>query len=76
MTIQYDNTYMTIRPVVYRGAVAPKIMSETFLSFYSSSLLSMYWYKQCCGSVLFLYGSGSSDPFREITDPDPAPNPT
>ena len=21
-------------------------------------------------------GSGSSDPFREITDPDPAPNPT
>ena len=30
--------------------------------------------KQCCGSVSFLYGSGSSDPFREITDPDPAPD--
>ena len=32
---------------------------------------------QCCGSVSFLYGSGSgfSDAFREIMDlePDPAP---
>ena len=30
--------------------------------------------KQFCGSVSFWYGSGSSDPFREITDP--APNST
>ena len=29
---------------------------------------------QCCGSVSIWYGSGPSDPFREITDPDPAPN--
>ena len=30
---------------------------------------------QCCGSFLFCYGSGSwsSDPFREIMDPDPDP---
>jgi hypothetical protein len=26
------------------------------------------WY-QCCGSVTFWYGSGSSDP---VSDPDPA----
>ena len=26
---------------------------------------------QCCGSVSFSYGSGSSDPFREIIDLDP-----
>ena len=29
--------------------------------------------KQCFGSVIFWYGSGSSDPFPMITDPDPYP---
>ncbi len=27
--------------------------------------------KQCSGSVPFCYGSGSSDPYHFVTDPDP-----
>ena len=45
----------------------------TLLRFPYSFLLVNF---QCCGSVLFWYGSGSSNPFRRITDPDPAPDPT
>jgi hypothetical protein len=26
---------------------------------------------QCCGSVIFSYGSGSADPYVWLTDPDP-----
>jgi hypothetical protein len=27
----------------------------------------------CCGSVTFLYGSGSADPGHRLMDPDPDP---
>ncbi len=29
--------------------------------------------KQCCGSVIFWYGSGFSDPYLCLTDPDADP---
>jgi hypothetical protein len=28
---------------------------------------------QCCGSVTFLYGLRSADPYLRLTDPDPDP---
>ena len=41
---------------------------------FSSDLLEINIICQCFGSVSFWYGSGSSDPFRGITDPGPVPD--
>ena len=39
-------------------------------------LTSMVHFNQCCGSVSFWYGSGSSDPFRGKNGSDPKKIPT
>jgi hypothetical protein len=36
-------------------------------------ILYTYLQWQCSGSVTFLYGSGSADPYHGLTDPDPDP---
>ncbi len=33
------------------------------------------YFKQCCGSVKFWYGSGFANPYEGLTDPAPAPDP-
>jgi hypothetical protein len=47
-------------------------LQVSFLHKTSTACLGKFHYKQCSGSVTFLYGSGFAYPYHRITDPDPA----
>ncbi len=49
----------------------PRTISWVMCTVQESDIL--FSAQQCSGSVAFLYGSGSADPYRWTTDPDPDP---